>query len=239
MFGIDNAGTPGALAVSVHSAGFRVLLPKRRVYAASGNWAKPDNLSWIEVEAWGGGAGSRLTTAHASRGGGGGGYARAVIAADDLAASVAITVGAGGAGSSQVPGVANSGGAGGDSSFGAHCVARGGGRDSEGAIAGGPNYSSSGGGHYRPHSSQPTALGWSGGTGGNQTPIVWAASGGGSVSIATVTPPAPTLYHGGRGGAGSVGAGGAGNAPGGGGGGGLTSQGAGARGEVWVVEHFA
>ena len=237
------AGTDGGKAMTAATTVVAVQehakLPVRRVYEASAVWNKPANLAWVVVEAWGGGAGSRLRAAQQASGGGGGGYARAVIAAADLAATEAVTVGAGGAGSSQTPGVTNSGGAGGDSSFGTHCVARGGGRDINGAVAGGPHYSSTGGGQSsHPVTNHALPYSWAGGNADDPVPIVWAASGGGSVSSATITPPALALYDGGRGGVASVGAGGAGTAPGGGGGGGLTSQGAGARGEVRLIEYY-
>jgi hypothetical protein len=80
----------------------------------------------VQVQAGGGGGGGAPATAagqvSSGSGGGGGGYAESIIEMADIAAPVAVTVGAAGAGGVG----ANNGGAGGNSSFGALVVAGGG-----------------------------------------------------------------------------------------------------------------
>ena len=69
-------------ATTVAAVNEHAKLPVRRVYDASAVWNKPANLSWVVVEAWGGGGSGWLETANVAHGGGGGGYARAVIQGD-------------------------------------------------------------------------------------------------------------------------------------------------------------
>lgn len=98
-----------------------------RVYTSNNTWAKPTGLLYAVVEVIGGGGaggGAAATGASdysAGGGGAGGGYSKKKILAADLAASVSVTVGAGGTGSSGA-----SGGTGGTSSFGSHLQATGG-----------------------------------------------------------------------------------------------------------------
>lgn len=87
-------------------------------FDASGTWTKPDGLdpdTIVMVELWGGGAGGGTDTY--AGGGGGGAYVRRYFRLGDLASSVSVTIGAGGA--------ANT--AGGATSFGALATAYGGG----------------------------------------------------------------------------------------------------------------
>jgi hypothetical protein len=132
-----NANGGGTLAGSftfssppvVDGAFLRNLQPTSQTFAASGTWTKPANLKSIRVTVVGagGGSGGGGTTgaAQGSCGGGGGGgeSAVAIIPAASLAATVAVTVGVGGAGALAIGG---NGAAGGNSSFGGHLVANGG-----------------------------------------------------------------------------------------------------------------
>lgn len=103
--------------------------PQVEVFAADGTWNRPNGVRSVIVEVVGGGGGSGGCAATGagesaqSGGGGGGGYARKLITADDLDATVAVSIGDGGtAGASG----ANNGGTGGTSSFGTYCSATGG-----------------------------------------------------------------------------------------------------------------
>lgn len=99
----------------------------RNVYTANDTWTKPTGLraAHYQVQASGGAGGGAITGASGAAsmgaGGGAGGYAEGLIAASSLAATVAITVGAGASGISGAAG--NNGNT---SSFGAHGVAAGG-----------------------------------------------------------------------------------------------------------------
>lgn len=101
--------------------------PTQNVYTANATWTKPTGLvaSLVEVQASGGSGGGAPATgsgqASMGSGGGGGGYSQSLILAASLAATVAVTVGAGVSGNSGA-----SGNNGNTSSFGAHCVAAGG-----------------------------------------------------------------------------------------------------------------
>jgi hypothetical protein len=95
-------------------------------FTASGNFIVPAGVTQVEVEVWGGGAGSYASvsgasTGIASGGGSGGGYARKLTGVTP-GQSVVVVVGAGGNG-----GTAGSGaGSGGTSSFGSYVSAGGG-----------------------------------------------------------------------------------------------------------------
>jgi hypothetical protein len=94
-----------------------------QVFAASGSFTVPAGVSQVEVEVWGGGAGSFASVAGKPSGGGAaGGYARKRVTALAPGQVVSVTVGAGGAAGAS--GVAP--GAGGASSFGAFVSASGG-----------------------------------------------------------------------------------------------------------------
>jgi hypothetical protein len=68
--------------------------PQVEDFIASGVWTKPAGMTYVIVEVVSGGGGGVGSTS--AGGGGGGGYARVKIRADDLAATVSVTVGAGG-----------------------------------------------------------------------------------------------------------------------------------------------
>ncbi|TIC78770.1 glycine-rich domain-containing protein [Nocardioides sp. GY 10127] len=84
----------------------------RTVFTASGTWTKPAGLRKLVVEAIG--AGGSGGSGMLSSGGGGGGYAVETFNAEDLPATVPVTVGAGGASVAK----GNAGLDGGESGFG-------------------------------------------------------------------------------------------------------------------------
>jgi hypothetical protein len=133
-------------------------MPEEQAFTASGTWTKPLGALYcfVEVQASGGGGGGGGATGAGEwsfgDGGGGGEYASGWFLATVLAATVTVTIPAGGAGG--VGAVAGT--TAGNASFGAHITAIGG-----------------GGGAVRPASStlrisqnQTTRAGGSGGTGG-------------------------------------------------------------------------
>jgi len=101
------------------------VLISRQVFTSSGTWTKPSGLVYVNVKVIGGGGGGGAFTLNdiGGGGGGGGGVSEKTILDVSLAATVAVTVGTGGAGA-VLP--ANDGAAGNTSSFGAHCTASGG-----------------------------------------------------------------------------------------------------------------
>jgi hypothetical protein len=195
--------------------------PKVTVFTSSGTWTRDPASVQVEVEVWGGGgAGGNGGVANSgtsvSGGGGGGGASkrRGLFRAADLAASVAVTVGAGGArgGSNGSPG-----GAGGMSAFGTLLRAHGGGGGAGGTTATGAG----GGGGGGDNNAGTSATGSGGGGSGG----VFGASGGG----AGASGGSERVGGGGGGGCIAGGAGGAGGyaaeAGGGGGAGGGVSAG--------------
>ena len=115
-----------------------------QTFTSSGTWTKPVGATAVLVRVWGAGAGGRsgsLGAASVSKsggiGGGGGAYYERWLRAEDLPSTVAVTVGAGGAGGAALTNTAGSGlsgAAGGESSFGA-LVRAGGGTSSNGGSA--------------------------------------------------------------------------------------------------------
>lgn len=103
-------------------------------FTSSGDWNKPDGATVVKVIAWGAGGGGGGGLSHddddwsGGSGGGGGMVATTVMRADDLDASVPVTVGAGGKGGEESSSTfsVEDGGDGGDSSFGDLAVAPGG-----------------------------------------------------------------------------------------------------------------
>lgn len=70
-------------------------------FTADGTWTKPAGVEWVTVTMYGpggGGGGGNSGGGRGGAGGGGGGYNFAVMRADDLPATVAVTCPAGGAG---------------------------------------------------------------------------------------------------------------------------------------------
>lgn len=260
---LDPAGTAlaaGAIGSGLRSlleyigGAFRILSPlltslgggSQRYYwqfTASGTWMKPaglDDDAMVLVEAWGGGGGGN---SGASGGGGGGGaYSSRWFRAADLASSISVTIGPGGAVNSR----------GGNTMFGALITAYNGGAGGSGGNGGGGGGELSQGGNGGASPGQPGAGGSiSGGAGADTTPNAgtkgghWGGGGGGSGTSSGAGGSGAGAVFGGGGGAGAGtgvsggqslngGSGGtngvAGTAPGGGGG----RNAAGARGEVRV-----
>lgn len=219
-----------------------VVTPFFKAFTASGNFIKPPGYQYFEGLIWNGGNGGQKDSAGGSvRGGAGGGCFPFVLAASSLAASTAITVGAGGIGPSSTA----NGGLGGASSIGALIVMS---QSANFAIGSGINAASNsstdstgfeGAGS---NASAPRKIVWGGGAPSDvsiataSTCVYGGAAGGSIDNTATVRAPG-TSAHGGNGGAASAASSGTnGTAPGGGGG--ATQTGAkagdGARGEVRV-----
>lgn len=239
----------------------RVLNAGVATITATGLYTKPPGYRRFDGFLWGSGSGGAKASS-ASGGGGGGACTPFSILSSAMPATVAVTIGTGGAGATVdgTPGVAGT-----NSSFGSFVSAYTGGTGISGGGGGGGIFSAAGGttGGAPTVSGQlyGTFGGGDGGTGGSNTPSYPSVYGGGggcgtnAASVSGLTG-APSIYGGGGGGGGlpatsaggsSVfgGAGGAGNnttsgvdgtAPGGGGGGTRTGAkgGNGARGECRV-----
>lgn len=98
----------------------------RQVFTSSGTWNKPALGNFAFIECWGGGgSGARSISSsyRGSPGGGGGGYSSRLIPTVSLPASVAVTIGAGGAAATTSPTAGNPGG---NTTFGSFLTAYGG-----------------------------------------------------------------------------------------------------------------
>lgn len=261
--GSDNTKmmTPQRVAQAIEALAKRF---DEQIFTASGTWTKPAGYSpdaLVLIEAWGGGGGGgRDSGAPFGGGGGGGGYTQRWMRLADLPATVAVTIGAGGAGRTGSNG---DGSTGGNSTFGAFLTAYGGGG---GQSAQTTNLGGGGGGELGAGTvGQPGLLGGgdprampttfqgyaqtafgggAGGTGAGSSPangpgknaVYGGGGGGGGVNSASPTAGGTSLY----GGAGGTGGDAAptptdGVAPAGGGGGGAgVNGGNGARGEIRV-----
>jgi hypothetical protein len=180
-----------------------------QAYSADGTWTKPAGAQFVEVIAIGGGGGGgsgRLGAPASTRGGGAGGggagITRWMVPAAALGATVAVTVGQGGAGGAPqlTSGVnGNAGSPGTASTFGAHVYASGGFGGAGGAGTVAPI-----GGAGASASIIPGGVGGNGGAGATGNPTVGAsalgaAGGGGGGSVTTGN----TQQAGANGGAGS------------------------------------
>jgi hypothetical protein len=93
-------------------------------FTSSGNFTVPAGVTQVEVELWGGGAGSYASISGVASGGGsGGGYARKLVTGLTPGQTIAVAVGLGGSGGTAAGAAA---GAGGTSSFGQIVSATGG-----------------------------------------------------------------------------------------------------------------
>ena len=180
-----------------------------QAYSADGTWTKPAGAQFVEVIAIGGGGGGgsgRLGAPASTRGGGAGGggagITRWMVPAAALGATVAVTVGQGGAGGAPqlTSGVnGNAGSPGTAATFGAHVYASGG-----FGGAGGAGTSAPIGGAGASASIIPGGVGGNGGAGATGSPTVGAsalgaAGGGGGGSVTSGN----TQQAGANGGAGS------------------------------------
>lgn len=112
-------------------------------FTGSGTFVVPDRTTVVEVEVWGGGAGSFASVSNlASGGGSGGGYSRKRITNLAPGQTIPVTIGAGGA-AGTVAGA--SAGPGGSSSFGSYVSATGGSLNPLGTISD-PRYGATPGG---------------------------------------------------------------------------------------------
>lgn len=223
---LDGTGNYTIPTVSASAADYQA-------FTVSGTWTKPawatDNqIVIVEIFGAGGGGGSGA----AACGGYGGNFVRVAVRAADLAATVAVMIGAGG----SIGAVNNYAGVGGITAFGTVIGTTGGGGGSgtssvAGVVlpsGGGPNYPvfdilNYGGSPADPATPAPAGTFSRGGGGGGSRNGSTVQAGGTSNGVG----------YGGSGGTGSTTTAAAGVAPGGGGGGGATG-GAGARGEVRV-----
>lgn len=99
------------------------LTADQQIFTSSDTWTKAAGVNWVQVELWGAGGGggngfnaASNETKGGGSGGGGGRYSVMLFKASDLAATVAVTIGAGGAAATV----------GGNTSFGSHLIAYGG-----------------------------------------------------------------------------------------------------------------
>ncbi|MBU2051506.1 MAG: hypothetical protein KKH61_21355 [Gammaproteobacteria bacterium] len=143
-------------------------------FTSSGTWTKPSFGTFAIIYAWGaGGSGARgATPPRAGGGGGGGAYIERILPLADLAATVAVGIGAGGA---AVASPSFPGAAGGDTTFGAHVTAYGGGGASSSPSS--DNGGGGGGGGGIKGAGASTASSTAGGVGGADIYGVTAAAG--------------------------------------------------------------
>jgi hypothetical protein len=115
----------------------RALRGRRQVFTGSGLWAKPAGFSQAAlalIECWGaGGGGGYSSSPSDAAGGGGGGYKFVWVLLSDLAATEAVSIGAGGVGGTASP---QTGGTGGNTTFGSWVIAYGGGGGGQDSSAG-------------------------------------------------------------------------------------------------------
>lgn len=186
-----------------------------QVFTASGSWTKPTSFTpkrvrVICIGAGGGGGGGDDNGRGGGGGGGGGAAVEAWLDADDLAATVTVTIGAGGTGGAGSVGAtaATAGTVGGTTTFGSHVSAFGGGGG--GGSTTGSGGGGGGGGLSAGASGAVTVPGAGGGPdpGAAATSTVAAGSssfgGGGGGGEAVANCPGGSSGFGGGGGAGAL-----------------------------------
>jgi hypothetical protein len=201
-------------------------------FTASGNWGKPDGVSFVMVELWGGGGGGATRSGTTGCAGGSGGeYVWGIFEASALTDTVAVTIGAGGAGglSSNNPGQI-----GGASAFGSYLDALGG---NPGTVAASFTTIPRSGVATTTSADMPVHPHPQAGYGGHTALAGGRCRDGGGGGGGGANGTGGTSERGGNGGAGNAsGVGVSGSAPGGGGGGADNNGGggAGARGEARI-----
>tara|TARA_R110000782_G_scaffold5224_1_gene18105 strand:+ start:2466 stop:3431 length:966 start_codon:yes stop_codon:yes gene_type:complete len=214
--GTKTTGAMSPLRTAQAFAGLAIT-PTYEQFLTSGTWTKPAGVTWVYVEAIGGGAGGTNSTGVGDirSGGGGGGFNDGLLLASTVGATESVTIGAGGAGGAN--GSPNTGASGAVTSFGSLVsggngkAGVGSGADGGGGEIGGTNDAGNGTGNGGYSSG---GAGSAGGAGG--ATVKGGGGGGGSSGGA-----GGASQGGGNGGAGNAGAGVAGTAgsvPGGGGG---------------------
>lgn len=133
--GSKGAGTLNA-AGNIYQNGALLATSTSQTFTSSGTWTKPSNATIVFAQCWGGGGSGNIIFG-GNGGGGGGAYAQGFFLAANVGSTVTVTVGAGGAAVTGVPG-----NVGGNSSFGTFLTAYGGG----GAAVGSTCSGGSGGG---------------------------------------------------------------------------------------------
>jgi hypothetical protein len=199
-----------------------------QTFTSTGTWTKPSKGSMAIIELWGGGgSGGRAGAGDGGGGGAGGGYIQFTLPLASLAATVAVTIGDGGA--SRTTDESN-GAAGGNTTFGAHGTGYGGGGGC--GATGNAGGGGGGGGQAGAGTTATSIASAAGGAPAGMGAHTGGAGGAGnSAGVGTVG--ALSVYGGGGGGGGGDGGnGGAGGASiwGGGGGGGAGDAAGGAGG---------
>lgn len=217
-----------------------------QVFTASGTWTKPPNAKSITIIAFGAGQSGQASVYanyNSVLGGNGGARNQAIILAPALGATVSVTVGAGGPGSTATINTGGGATPGGASSFGNVVVAKGG-NNNVSVIPGDPPFSYGGSGSAATPAALPLTPGGGGGFSfnyGQVAPNPGSSPLGTAVGFTMVSRSGGGI--GGDGGYGSNTVAGDGQVPGGGGGAaasdnGTIKAGSGARGEVIVITHF-
>lgn len=140
-----------------------LISPMQVTYNASGTFVTPPTATNVRIEAWGGGgSGGRGGTGDGGGGGAGGAYCTREMLRSALAATITVTIGAGGPAQTSD---STDGTIGGNSTFGAHLTGYGGGAGGGDNTTGSHNGGGGGGGCG---SAGATASGATGGTGGTE-----------------------------------------------------------------------
>jgi hypothetical protein len=207
-----------------------------QTFDTSSTWTKPDGAISVHIYLVGGGSGGGTISGYNDGGGGGGGATRVTVDADDLGATEAVTIGAGG------PGVTSAQGArGGNTTFAGHGFDLGGycGRGSDAGVGGGTT-----GGAKGVPNADPSEYGGGGGgdaSSGDGGASSYGGGGGGCGDGSTAGDGGASQFAGAGGdGRNTAGVGIDGTAPGGGGGGAYSSDpgGDGAAGRAIITTYF-